>query len=76
MGLWQAVNSMSNHAMRAWMKSWGFRTFKTKGAWKARSAEVTVYRSIVKTRAGSVTQALTSTVSTSGSVNAVSFKGV
>ena len=51
-------------------------TFRTYGAWNARSGAVTVYRSIENTFDGSVTQALTSTVSTSGSVNAVSFKGV
>ena len=42
---------------------------------KASSAGVTVLRSRVKTGQGSVTSALISTVSTSGSVRALSFIG-
>ena len=66
---------MSNQAIKACIKS-TLLTFRTYGAWNARSAAVTVYKSIENTLDGSVTQALISTVSTSGSVNAVSFKGV
>ncbi len=65
---------MSNQAMRAWMKSL-LRATISKGAWNARSAGLTLYKSIVMTVVGSVTQALVSTVSTRGSVKAVSFNG-
>ena len=65
---------MSNQAINAWMKSF-LRQSSVKGALKARSAGLTVYRSMVNAVAGSVTHALISTVSTSGSVRAVSFKG-
>jgi hypothetical protein len=75
MGLWQAVKSMSNQATRAWMKSSRLAS-SLKLLVKARSAVVQVYRSRVRTRVGSVTTVLRSTVSTRGSERAVSFRGV
>lgn len=52
------------------------RTSRVKAVVKARSADLTVYRSMVKTAVGSVTTAFISTVSTNGSVKALSFRGV
>jgi cystathionine beta-lyase family protein involved in aluminum resistance len=74
MGLWQAVKSMSNQAINAWMKS-SRRQSRVKGEVKARSATVPVYRSSVRTAVGSVTTARISTVSTRGSVRAVALRG-
>lgn len=51
-------------------------TVMSNGRMKLRSAVVQVYRSSVSTGAGSVTTALSSTVSTSGSVRAVTLRGV
>ena len=75
MGLWHAENSMSNQAIKAWMKS-GRLTLRENGARKARSWGVIVYKSISKVLQGSVTHAFNSTVSTSGSERAVSLSGV
>jgi hypothetical protein len=74
MGLWQAVKSMSNHAIKAWTKS-SRRQSRVKELVNARSAAVQVYRSRVRTAVGSVTTALISTVSTRGSVRAVCLRG-
>jgi hypothetical protein len=74
MGLWQAVKSISNQAIRACTKS-SRRQSSVKGEAKERSAVVQVYRSRVRTAVGSVTTALISTVSTSGSVRAVCLRG-
>ena len=74
MGLWQAVKSMSNHAIMACIKSFLWQRSR-KGTVKASSGAVIVFRSIEKTGQGSVTNAFISTVSTNGSVSALSFIG-